>query len=295
MRVVKYIAISVIFILFLAIVNGLSFDDVLAGPLGPAPPTLGTASQFAVLAGSTATSTGSTVVDGDLGVSPGASITGFPPGIVNGTQYSGGAVPALAQTDLTTAYNDLAGRPCDVDYSGTDLGGLTLTPGVYCFTSSAQLTGDLTLDAENDPLAVFIFQTGETLTTASNSSVSVINGGSDCYVYWQVGSSATLGTGTEFVGNILALTSITANTNANVSGRLLARNAAVTMDDNNIVRCEDPTSISLINLGNNSSGIKSTGPRLLLLFSFLGILTALVLRNRLFPISGHAMSTSDGD
>ena len=292
MQSLKYLAISVIFILFLAIVSGLSFAGVLAEPTNPALPTLGTAESFAVLAGSTATNTGNSIVTGNLGVSPGLAITGFPPGIVTGTAYAGGAVPQQAQVDVTTAYNDLAGRSCDTDLTGTDLGGLTLTSGVYCFDTSAQLTGDLTLDAENNPDSVFIFQIGSTLTTASNSQVLMINSGRDCNVFWQVGSSGTLGTGTEFAGNILALTSITANSNANISGRVLAK-AAVTIDGNNISICEDPNSISLINLGTSSPGTNNNGPWLLILLSFLGIVTWRVLRNR--PPSGEdPMPTSDG-
>jgi hypothetical protein len=206
-------------------------------------PTLGTAESFAVLAGSTATNTGLTVVTGDLGVWPGTTITGFPPGIVIGTTYAGNAVAQQAQSDVTVAYNDLAGRACDADLTGTDLGGLTLTQGVYCFSSAAQLTGQLTLDAEGSGDALFIFQIGSTITTASNSSVLVINGGTECNVYWQVGSSATLGTSTAFGGNILALTSITLNTDTVVSGRVLAQNGAVTMDTNTISNgiCSSPS------------------------------------------------------
>ncbi|MHB0857548.1 MAG: ice-binding family protein [Anaerolineae bacterium] len=196
---------------------------------------LGTAQSFAVLAGSTATNTGPTTISGDLGVSPGSAVIGFPPGIVSGgTIYAGDAVAAQAQSDLTTAYNDLAGQTCDTNLTGQDLGGLTLTPGVYCFDTSAQLTGALVLDAEGDPAAVFVFQIASTLTTASGSSVSMINSGDACNVYWQVGSSATLGTNTAFVGSILALTSITLNTGAQLDGRALARNGAVTMDTNDI-------------------------------------------------------------
>jgi hypothetical protein len=197
-------------------------------------PTLGTAASFSVLAGSTVTNTGPSVVTGNLGVSPGSAVTGFPPGIVTppGAIHAGDAVAAQAQSDLTIAYNTLAGQASTDNLTGQDLGGLTLTPGVYTFETSAQLTGTLTLDAQGDPNAVFIFQIGSTLTTASNSSVVVINGGSHCNVYWQVGSSATLGTDTAFQGNILALTSITLNTNAGILGRALARNGAVTMDSN---------------------------------------------------------------
>jgi len=197
-------------------------------------PSLGTAASFAVLGGSTVTNTGPTVVTGDLGVSPGSAITGFPPGIVNGTSHAADAVALQAQSDLTTAYNNLAGQPCTADLTGQNLGGMTLTSGVYCFTSSAQLTGILTLNGQGNANAVFIFKIGSTLTTASSSSVVLINSASHCNVFWQVGSSATLGTGSQFRGNILALTSITVTTGVSVSGRALARNGAVTLDSNTI-------------------------------------------------------------
>ena len=192
---------------------------------------LGTSQSFAVLGGSTVTNTGATVVNGDLGVHPGLAITGFPPGLVlGGSTHAGDAASLQAQNDLTAAYVTLAGEAPTQDLTGQDLGGLTLTPGVYRFASSAQLTGTLQLDALGDPDATFVFQIGSTLTTASNSSVVVLNGGGDCNVFWQVGSSATLGTTTAFKGNILALASITLNTGATVSGRVLARNAAVRLD-----------------------------------------------------------------
>jgi len=198
--------------------------------------SLGTAGDFAVLGGSRVTNTGASVVSGDLGVWPGSAITGFPPGIVvpPGTTHADNAVAEQAQSDLTTAYNSLAGMACNTNLTGQDLGGLTLTPGVYCFSSSAQLTGTLTLDAQGNGNALFVFQMGSTITTASNSSVLLTNGGQACNVFWQVGSSATLGTATAFVGNILALTSITLTTGADVSGRALARNGAVTMDTNKV-------------------------------------------------------------
>ncbi|MGE0865333.1 MAG: ice-binding family protein [Vicinamibacterales bacterium] len=197
-------------------------------------PSLGDAQNFGVLAGSTVTNTGATVIGGHVGVSPGSAITGFPPGTVSSgsSTHAGNATAAAAQTSLTTAYNDLAGQTPTRNLTGQDLGGLTLTTGVYKFDSSAQLTGTLTLDAQGSTNSSFIFQIGSSLTTASNSSITMINGGSLCNVFWQVGSSATLGTTTHFLGNILALTSITLNTGATVTGRTLARNGAVTLDTN---------------------------------------------------------------
>ncbi len=195
---------------------------------------LGSAQEFGVLAGSTVTNTGPSVITGSLGVSPGFAVTGFPPGlVVDGTIHAGDAVAQQAQNDVTTAYNALAGLVLTQDLTGTDLGGLTLTPGVYFFASSSFLTGTLTLDAQGDSDAQFVFQMGSTLITASNSSVITINNGDACNVYWQVGSSATLGADTRFQGSILAFTSITLNTGATlVEGRALARNGAVTLDSN---------------------------------------------------------------
>jgi type VI secretion system secreted protein VgrG len=213
---------------------------------------LGTADGFAVLAGSTVTNTGDTVLTGNLGVWPGDAVTGFPPGvIVNGTIYAGDAVASQAQDDLTTAYNTLAGEAFNVDLTGQDLGGMTLTPGVYHFDSSAFLTGALTLDAQGDPDARFDFQMGSTLITSTNSSVVMTNSGRTCHVYWQVGSSATIGIETAFAGHILALTSITLNTGATlVKGSALARNGAVTLESNTITSCAPvPEPASLIALG----------------------------------------------
>jgi hypothetical protein len=199
--------------------------------------TLGTAANFAVLGGSTVTNTGPSLVVGNLGVSPGSAVTGFPPGIVTGGAiHAADGVALQAQTDLTTAYNFLAAQPCGTDLTGQDLGLLSLSPGVYCFSSSAQLTGTLTLNGAG----TYIFQIGSTLTTASSSSVT-LNGASACNVWWQVGSSATLGTTSSLPGNILALTSITLTTNASLSGRALARNGAVTLDTNNGSGCATAT------------------------------------------------------
>jgi hypothetical protein len=216
----------------------LTVVGAMASPGAQTAPSLGTAASFAVLGGQTVTNTGPTTLFGDLGVSPGTAITGFPPGIVTGgATHAADAVALQAQSDVTIAYDALAGQACPPanDKTGQDLGGQTLVAGVYCFSSSAQLTGPLTLDAQGNAAAVFIFQIGSTLTTASNSSVSVINGGTGCNVFWQVGSSATIGTTTQFVGNILALTSIALQTGATmVPGRALARNGEVTMDTNNV-------------------------------------------------------------
>ena len=202
-------------------------------------PPMGTAQSFAVLGASTVTNTGATSVVGDVGVSPGSAITGFPPGVVTGTVHAADAVAGQAQADAVTAYNSLVAEVCPPanNLTGQNLGGLTLLPGVYCFNSSAQLTGTLTLNALGDPNAVFVFLIGSTLTTASNSAV-IASGGSPCNVFFQVGSSATLGTGTQLSGNILALTSITLNTGASVSGGSYALNGAVTLDTNSATACQ---------------------------------------------------------
>jgi len=207
-----------------------------AASAAPSTVDLGTATSFAVLAGTTVTNTNPSVISGDLGVSPGTAVTGFPPGVVtNGTIHAADAVAAQAQADLTTAYNDAAGRTPPTEVLG-DLTGRTLVAGVYKATSALALNGTVTLDAQNNPNAVFIFQAGSTLITASNSTVNLINGVNPCNVFFQVGSSATLGTNTTFVGSILALTSATVQTGTTVSGRILARNGQVSLDTNTINR-----------------------------------------------------------
>ena len=196
-------------------------------------PRLGTALNFTVLAGSAITNTGPTVITGNLGLDPGtaSSVTGFPPGSVTGVKHTADAVALQAKNDLVTAYTDAATAPTTSNLTGKNLGGKNLTPGVYTFSSSAQLTGSLTLSGNG----VFIFRIGSTLTTASNSVVLLRNGAQACAVYWQVGSSATLGSGTQFQGNLMALTSITMVTGANIlKGRALARNGALTLDDNRV-------------------------------------------------------------
>lgn len=223
--------------------------------LNAAADILGTASGFVVLGGSTVTNTGSSVVNGDLGVWPGTAIIGFPPGIVNGTIHASDAVAQQAHLDTITAFDALAAMAPTSILTGTDLGGLTLTPGVYFFESSSFLTGALTLDGLGDPDALFVFQIGSTLITSSNSSVEVINQADGCNIYWQVGSSATLGTGTQFNGNILASASITLTTEADIiDGRALAINAAVTMDTNTITSDCIPAPGSLLLLGTGCIG-----------------------------------------
>jgi hypothetical protein len=224
---------------------------------------LGTAGNFAVLAGSAVTNTGPSVIDGgDVGVNPGTAISGFPPGSVTPpfTIHGADAVTLQAQADLTTAYNAAAGLAPTQDLTGQDLGGLTLLPGVYSFSTLAQLTGTLTLNAQGDPNAQFVFQIGSELTTATNSSVVTINGGSTpgCTVFWQVGSSATLGTGTAFEGHILALTSITLNSGASIlDGSALARNGAVTLGNNRITNCvPEPATMTLALLGGALLGLR---------------------------------------
>jgi hypothetical protein len=211
----------------------------LAGLVGAQAATtvnLGGANNFAVLAGSTVTNTGSSVISGDLGLSPGTSVTGFPPGSLNGTQLVANAAAVQAQVDLTNAYNNAVGQT-PVLTVPTELGGTTKTPGIYDSAAGTfGITGTLTLDAQNNPNAVFIFKTSSTLITSGASNVALVNGAQACNVFWQVGSSATLGTNSTFKGNILALTSITLTTGANVQGRVLARNGAVTLDTNTITK-----------------------------------------------------------
>ncbi|MDQ2959870.1 MAG: ice-binding family protein [Candidatus Dormibacteraeota bacterium] len=194
-------------------------------------PRLGTALNFAALGGSTITNTGPTAITGNLGLAPGSAVTGFPPGNVAGAQHVADAVALQAKNDLVTAYTDAVNAPTTSNLTGTNLGGRNLVPGVYSFSSSAPLTGSLTLRGNG----IYIFKIGSTLVTASNSVVNLTGGAQACAVYWQVGSSATLGSGSHLVGNLMALTSITMVTNAQiVQGRAMARNGALTLDGNHI-------------------------------------------------------------
>jgi hypothetical protein len=209
-----------------------------APALAATAPSLGTAQGFSVLGASAVTNTGPSVVTGDLGIAPNnaSSVTGFPPGTVAGATHYADGVALSAQNDAGTAYSALAGQPCNFNVSA-DLGGMTLVPGVYCSASSMGLTGTVTLDAQGDPNAVFVFKIGSTLTTASTSRVAVINSGQSCNVFWQIGSSATLGAGTAFTGTMIAQSSITLITGASASGRLLARTGAVSLDSNAVSVC----------------------------------------------------------
>ncbi|HWY34231.1 MAG TPA: ice-binding family protein [Nitrosopumilaceae archaeon] len=195
-------------------------------------PNIGTASNFAVLGSSTVTNTGNTIIVGNLGVSPGTAITGFGPGIVIGTTYAGGPIATQAHADAATAYGALSSAKCTTNEPAVaKIGGQTLKPGVYCFPTSAAITGTLTLSGSG----VYIFKIGSTLTTAAgNSNVVLTNGASASNVFWKVGSSATLGTNSVLKGTVIAYSSITATTGASVDGRLIALNGAVTMDTNHI-------------------------------------------------------------
>jgi Ice-binding-like len=196
-------------------------------------PPLGSAASFAVLAATTVTNTGLTVVNGDLGLWPGTSVTGFGPGTVTGSEDINDTAAQTAQTDLTAAYNNAAAQsPTTTGLSS--IGNETLTPGVYNAASALGVNGVVTLDGQGDANAVFIFQVGSALTTASGSDVVLANGAQACNVFWQVGSSATLGTGSTFAGSVLALTSITVTTGDTVDGSVLANNGAVTLDDDTV-------------------------------------------------------------
>lgn len=221
------------------------------------PVDLGTAGSYGVLAGQTVTNTGNTVIAGDLGVSPGTAVTGFPPGIVLGDIDEANAAAGQAQSDLTIAYNAVASQASDATISA-DLAGQVLTTGVYTSASTMGLSGQLTLDAQGDPSALFVFQVGSALDIATGSTVLLTNGAQACNVFWQVGSSAELKTGATFVGTILALTSISVGDSVTVVGRLLARNGSVTLINDSITvpTCAPPTTTD----GTTTDGTTSDGP-----------------------------------
>jgi hypothetical protein len=201
----------------------------------PTAPPLGAVGSFSVIAGAGITNTGPTTVGGDIGTFPTTSITGLGSMTIGGVNNGGNAVTQQAKTDLTTAYTTTANEG-PISSVAADLGGRTLVSGVYNTASALGLTGTVTLDAQGDPNAVFIFQAGSSFTSASGSNVALINGAKACNVYWQVGSSATLGTGSSFIGTIMALTSITVTTGVTIDGRVLARNGAVTLDTDTITQ-----------------------------------------------------------
>jgi hypothetical protein len=200
-----------------------------------ANPVLGSAATYGILAGSTVTCVTGGTINADVGVSPGSTTTGFPPCVITGATHLADATAATAQNDLTTAYNYLAGRPCSTVVTPADVGGRTLPPGIYCTASSMAVTGTVTLDGGGNANAVWVFQMGSTLTTGTNANIALTGGAQAKNVWWQVGSSATLGTGTTFRGNIVALTSITLVDNATMLGRALARNGAVSLGTNNTI------------------------------------------------------------
>jgi hypothetical protein len=202
------------------------------GPAGP-PPALGGAGRFCILAGAGVSCVGSgTTIVGDVGCT-GGSISGLPPGQpTGGSAHNNNGIAAQGQTDCASSFNDLAGRPCNATLSGVDLGGRTFSAGVYCFATTCQLTGTVTLDGHGNSNAVFVFQVGSSLSCANNSAVVLINGAQAKNVFWQVGSSATLGNNCAFRGNLIALTNITMNNGASFTGRALARNGTVSLDDN---------------------------------------------------------------
>ena len=203
------------------------------GGSGSVGPPLGAAQSYGILAGSTVTCVGPVgTINADLGLWPGTSVTGFPTCTISGTNNTNNAVAQSAQGQLTTIYNALAGMACGTTLSA-DLGGTTLAPGVYCSTSSQGLTGTVTLDGQGNGNAMFVIQVASALTVAG--SVNLIGGAQAKNVWWQSGSSVTVGTGSTMRGNVVAFTAITLNDNATLLGRAMARNGAVTLGSNNTI------------------------------------------------------------
>jgi len=305
---------------FFAVASLVALALLATDALAAQPPVgLGTADSFAVLAGQTVTNTGPTTINGDLGVMPGSAIPGFPPGKVNGAIHAADAVALKAQSDLTTAFNDAAGRTPPALLSA-DLSGLTLTAGVYKAPGALGLTGALTLDAQGDANAVFIFQAASTLITASASHVNLINGAQPCNVFWQIGSSATFGTTSVFVGNVMALTSISLNNGVTLQGRALARNGSVTLINDTITagHCAPGTtggdggtggpggpggSGDSLNPNQNGTAIFTTVARSVATTvarygttrcvdrSFRAVVTGLMIRRVVFSVGTHVIAT----
>ena len=233
----KMLIVMIVVIALVAVALGAGYVLLTRPSCGQGGVALGSAAGFAVLAGATVTNTGATTVTGDVGVSPGSAVTGFPPGTVIGTIHVADVAAAAGIADLTTAYNDAAGRTlCPVSVAG-NLGGQTLTPGLYKSTSGLEITsGDLTLNAQGNANGVFIFQIASTLTTTAGRQVILAGGARASNVLWQVGASATIGTNSTFLGTIMADQSVTLITGATLNGRALARIAAVTLDGNTVTK-----------------------------------------------------------
>jgi hypothetical protein len=240
------------------------------------PINFGSAESFAVLAHQTITNIGNTTINGDVGLYPGTSVTGFGTVTLNGTLHVTNTVAMNAKADLLTAYNDAKGRTTTTVVTPADLGGRTLTPGVYTAATSIGLTGTLILDGGGDSNAVFIFQAGSALTTASNSEIQLINGASASNVFWQIGSSATLGTNSKFAGNIMAQESITLTTGVVLTGKIMALTGSVTLDSDvilsssveetgsttyrmSIVKTADATEVEVGDTVNYTITVKNTG------------------------------------
>jgi hypothetical protein len=243
-------------VLLLASIVGLVSVGVAGAAAVPVP--LATTGSFSVLAGAGISNTGPTTVSGDIGTFPTTSISGLGSLTVGGANHAGDAVTQQAKNDLVTAYDTAAGEG-PTNPITADLGGHTLLPGVYNSASSMGLTGALTLNAQGNPNSVFVFQVGSAFTSASGSQINLINGAQACNVYWQIGSSATLGTGSSFVGTVLALTSITVTTGVTIDGRVLARNGAVTLDTDTITTSACTTSPTSSTPGSTTPGSTTPG------------------------------------